>query len=84
MKYEITFIDGSRKTIETEMSFAKYFNRYNQSQPFDEIDGVIINFANVLYIEKVEYTERNMPSYLNLPTTTSNKATGYSYNLRYV
>lgn len=54
MKYEITFIDGSRKTIETEMSFGQYFNRYNQSQPFDEIDGVIINFANVLYIEMIE------------------------------
>lgn len=54
MKYEITFIDGSKKTIETEMSFGQYFNRYNQSQPFDEIDGVIINFANVLYIEMIE------------------------------
>lgn len=84
MKYEITFIDGSKKTIETDISFGQYFNRYNQSQPFDEIDGVIINFTNVLYIEKVESTERDMPSYLNLPTTTSNKATGYSSNVRYV
>lgn len=52
MKYRITFTDGSHKIVETEQECGQFFNKYRNEQPFDEIDGIVINFENVLYIEK--------------------------------
>lgn len=60
MKYKITFIDKSNKIIETNISLGQFFNNYNHSQPFDKIDGVIINFANVLYIEELKNFNDNV------------------------